>query len=390
MNILHLAAFTGNSGDCLSHAAFQARFRALVCAEAVFDEVNLRDFYRNNRLRSFDAAFAREVNRHDAFVLGGDLMFDLRWAYSATGTTLDFSKAFVDAIRVPVVLNGIGYAEPPVYADAAEKAEIFARFEAFVEHIAQKPNWLLALRNDGSYERIARRFGARLAGYFAVIPDNGFHFEAEKITPYAFEAPKRTVGICLANDAFSPVAGDEGRRETLNQAMASFVEDRIAEGCRVLLLPHMPKDLEAIHALYTLLGEKAFRYHIAIAPYNNLDKLSINALVSYYKACDCVLATRFHASVIPILCRVPAIGLAAQSLICPERITALYESLGLGAFSLAVPRTMDNVQARLRRQYEYTMASAHQFVALADAAMEQIAQARAAYFAQLQAFLASR
>ena len=132
MRILHLAAFTGNSGDCLSHAAFQAQFRDTVCSEAVFKEVNLRDFYKNNRLRRFDAAFAREINNHDVFVLGGDLMFDVRWPYSATGTTLDFSRDFIDSISVPVILNGIGYAEPPGAADEGEQQVVFTRFRDFI------------------------------------------------------------------------------------------------------------------------------------------------------------------------------------------------------------------------------------------------------------------
>jgi len=141
MKILHLAAFTGNSGDCLSHAAFQSSFREIVSIDAVFNEVNLRDFYKNNRVRSFDATFADEINRHNAFVLGGDLMFDVRWAYSATGTTLDFTREFIDSIYVPVILNGIGYAEPP--HKVKEQEQIFAKFKEFIEYISVKPNWLL-------------------------------------------------------------------------------------------------------------------------------------------------------------------------------------------------------------------------------------------------------
>jgi len=149
----------------------------------------------------------------------------------------------------------------------------------------------------------------------------------------------------------------------------------------------MPKDLEAIYKLYQLLGEKAFRYHIAIAPYNNLDKLSVSSLISYYKACHCIIAARFHSSIIPIICNIPVIGFAAESLICPERIIALYSNLGLSEFCLEVPIGMDNVQERLYQQYIYTMNNTAHYHSIVNGIMNTIEKSRKAYFTRIKTFL---
>ena len=387
MKIVHIVAMPGNSGECLNHTAFQDSFRKLVDADVQFDEVNLRDFYKNNRVRSFDANFSKIINHYDAFVLGGGLMLDVRWTYSATGTTLNFTHEFIDSINVPVILNGIGYAEPPVFADPIEQRQIFDKFKDFIEYISEKQNWLLTLRNDGSYERILMRFGEELANRFLVVPDNGFYFDESKVIPYQFEEQKRTIGICLANDSFTPVDGYETRREEINRSISKFIEQLIDENCRILLLPHMPKDLEAIYRLYQLLGEKAFRYHIAIAPYNNLDKLSISSLVSYYKACHCIIATRFHSSIIPIICKIPVVALAAESLICPERIIALYQELGLSDFCIKIPVGTDNVEKLLYQQYKLTMANRDQFYCTANNVMNEMNKKRKLYFSKIKAFL---
>ena len=388
MEILHLAAFTGNSGDCLSHAAFQSTFREKVSGSAVFNEVNLRDFYKNNRIRSFDANFSKEINAKDAFILGGDLMFDLRWTYSATGTTLDFSRDFIDSIRVPVILNGVGYAEAPgVDIEEGNMASISKKFKTFVDYIAQKPNWLLTLRNDGSYERIRQRFGEAFASRFFVVPDNGFHFKTEKIMPNLFEDEKRTIGICFANDSFTQSAEYEARRDILNCDVVAFIKRLIQEDCRIVLIPHMPKDLEVIHTIYQQLGEKAFRYNVIIAPYNNLDKLSTATLLQYYKSCHYILATRFHSSIIPLICKIPVTGLAAESLICPERISALYQSVGLQEFCLNIPMDANNVQELLYQKYLFTMKNKEYYDNIVDGVMKQMSNEREVYFAKIKEFL---
>ena len=152
-------------------------------------------------------------------------------------------------------------------------------------------------------------------------------------------------------------------------------------------MPHMPKDLEAIYKMHTLLGEKMFRYHIIIAPYNNLDKLSIATLLSYYKACHCVIGMRFHASIIPIICKIPAIGFAAESLIVPERIVALYQNLDILDFCLKVPMDMDNVYESLCQQYVYTMENKKNYTQKANSAMDEIAKELRAYFSRIKRFI---
>lgn len=386
MKVLHLGAFRGNSGDLFSHYAFQSMFRSNIDVDATFTKVELREFYRNARLRDFDDRFLDEINRHDLFIIGGGQFFDARWNYSYTGTTLNFSPQFLEMIRCPVIVNGVGYAEPRAnMLPPEEMAEIFDKFKWFLETVSKK-EWLLTLRNDGSYGRIEQRFGRELADLFSVVPDNGFYF-GHDVMPYRFDDFCPTVGLNIANDQFKE-AGDSGAFiDLLNADMAAVIDSLITQGTRIILLPHMPRDLDVIHKLYCLLGEKAFRFNVCVAPYNPQDENAARQLVSYYKACDVVVTMRFHANVISIANSIPSVGLAVEGIVSDERIRALYDDVGLSKFCMPIGHNNHNTAQTVLEKIEQTKSCRREYKERSKVAMDRIEKMRRAYIQNIKKYL---
>ena len=387
MKVLHLTSFQGNSGDTVNHASFHTLFRKFIDADAQFTCTEIRQFYRNSNERHFDAEFAKEINTHDLFILGGGLHFDARWPESSTGTTLDFSDEFIDSIQVPVLINAMGYAErldnlTPTDSDL----EIFTRFEAFIRKISHLDNWFLTLRNDGSRDRIAKRYGEELASLFEVIPDTGFFFDKD-IIPYAFEEARPTIGFCVANDTFTQDFNNIMNIDNLNSSIAECIKTLAQEGFRIILFSHIPKDFETLNKLYTLLGDKFFRFHVVVAPYNPLDKTAARTLVSYYKACDCIVPMRFHANIIPMQNGICSVGLTANGIICCERIPPLYVDAGLEEFTLQVDTRDKQLSEILYRKIHFALENKTKYKKASEEAMQSFESRIEKYMHKVYMFL---
>lgn len=71
MRVAHIGPFSGNSGDLIAYSSFQNTFREMVNPNSEFTNINIREFYKNNRKRTFDLTMAKEINQYDALVIGG-------------------------------------------------------------------------------------------------------------------------------------------------------------------------------------------------------------------------------------------------------------------------------------------------------------------------------
>jgi len=387
MQIIHLTSFQGNSGDTVNHTAFHFLFRKYIDSTAEFNCVEIRQFYRNANNRYFDDNFVREINSHDLLVLGGGLHFDARWSESATGTTLDFSDEFIDAIKIPVLINAMGYAERIDNLNPSEEDWIvFNKFEAFIRNIHMRSNWFLTLRNDGSVQRIAKRYGDAFASYFDVVPDTGFFFD-KTIVPYQFDETRTTIGFCVANDTFtqdSTYLMDIGH---MNQSIVKCMKQLIDNGHRILLFAHIPKDFETLNILYSLLGDRHFRFHVVVAPYNPLDATAARTLVSYYKACDCVVPMRFHANIIPMQNGICTVGLSVAGIICSERIPPLYTDAGLEDFSLSLDTHDPLMSEKLYDKIGFALQNREVYKATASATMQLFEERIEVYLRDVKLFL---
>lgn len=102
---MHIASFSGNIGDVINHNGFYT-----ACNIKLDDVVQLemRRFYRNANDLAFDDELAAYINTFDRLIIGGGAYFDIRYAESATGTTLDMKNDFIAKINIPVLVNAMG------------------------------------------------------------------------------------------------------------------------------------------------------------------------------------------------------------------------------------------------------------------------------------------
>ena len=386
MRIIHIGPFSGNSGDLFAYSAFQKMFRKYVTSECEFTNLNIREFYRNNQKYRFDLDLAQKINTYDMLIIGGGLYFDVRWNYSSTGTTLDFSEGFLDALKVPVLFNSIGYAEPEEGALVEkEQQDIFDKFERFVESLVRHKNVMVTIRNDGSYERLKKRFGKDFADLFYRIPDNGFYFDKD-ISPIEFEEERLTVGISVANDSF--VKNSNLNLNNFNNSMVEFIQGLISTyNARIIFFPQIPKDIEVISEIVGKLTESEKRFNLVVAPYNTLDVFAARMLVSYYKACDLCVCMRLHANIIALQNRIPTLGLTVNGLVSGERIHAIYDWMDINEYSVQVHSSQIDISDILLRYVEFLKSHTYDFDSKIQKAMSRIEVESERFFCMIKEFV---
>lgn len=387
MNVMHLATFEGNIGDALHNFAFQTFLCEAIEKKITYTRTELREFFRNNPKRSFDSGFLDEINSKDLLIIGGGNYFDVRWDYSHTGTTLDFSDEFIEGIRIPVIINAMGYAEPYTTDEVSEEQKrIFAKFERFIRKISGLKNWFVTVRNDGSMERIIERYGKDFASLFLEVPDSGFYFD-KNVEPFEFDEKRRTVGISIGNDVFSANEIANNRIQLLNSGIASVVKTLVSQDIRVVFFLHMPRDIEAVYRVMEIGGVESFRKNIVLAPYHLSGVTGTKALISYYKACEAIIAVRFHANIISISNLIPAIGLVVDGIMMGERVINLYRKIELDKYLLRVTENEDEFDGLLTEKLMNLLSKKEECVNLYKAAMGKIMEHRKVYYEALRRFL---
>lgn len=382
MKIIHLGPFSGNMGDLFSYSSFQKNFRRCVQEEVEFQNVNIRDFYFNCRKRQFDSNLVREINASDMFVIGGGQYLDVKWDDSATGTTLNFDKKFIDSIRVPVLINSIGYTEPEIGTMQSEQS-VYNKFREFITYIAQKPNWLITVRNDGSYGRMLNRFGAEILSMVHEVPDNGLYFD-ENAIPYKFDYEQKTIGIQLTDYMFT--MDNVIDLELFYSQIGKVINKYISQGCRIVFFPHVPQDLVTITKVLRALRDNDIRNNVVVAPYNALDLNAARVIVGMYRACDLCIAMRFHANVIAIRNEIPTIALCVKGLGAHRRITGLYEWLGLNE-TIIESNEIDCIYNMIFEKDRYIHDNADHYEAQVKEGLKKAEREKGRYYSLIQQFI---
>lgn len=382
MKIIHLGPFSGNMGDLFSYISFQNNFRKYVQEDIEFHNINIRDFYFNCRKRLFDDQFLNEINTSDLFILGGGQYFDVKWENSETGTTLNFSKEFIDGIKVPVLINSIGYTEPEKGTLQSEQ-DVYEKFSRFISYIGPKENWLITVRSDGSYGRMIQRFGPEVMSKVHEVPDNGLYFDKD-VVPCRFENRQRTVGIQLTDYMFTTDKTID--LDLFYSQIGKLISEYICQGCRVILFPHVPQDLVTITRVMKELQDNDIRNNVVVAPYNTLDIHAARIIVGMYKACDFCIAMRFHANIIAIQNEVPTIALCVKGLGSHRRIIGLYEWLGLSD-TIIETGEIDNISDMILEKERWMIANANYYKEQVREGLKKAEKEKDCYFNLLRQFI---
>ena len=325
--VLHIASFGGNVGDLINHNGFYRLFDDLFDRDGS-DRIEIRDFYYSAYPRLlFDQKMLDTINKHDMVVFGGGNFFDCRWEGSRTGTTLDMSQDFISRIKVPVLVNCMGYDAPEFYG--MTNLEVERRFETFIRQISECPNWFVSFRNDESYYRITQKYPWLRTDRVHKAPDCAFYNSYRGDT-----LPKNILGLNVSHDLFRD--DYNGRDMTINHfdcVIANFIKEMCSDGWSVRFFLHTPQDIYTVAGICRMLPDKLLRSHITIATmelYGDISKVA-EKYISSYAECGIVVGMRFHACVSGLIAGVPTIALAGHS-----KMESLYRELGLSQYCIRV------------------------------------------------------
>lgn len=319
IKILHLASFLGNIGDVANHQGFYKKFKKNIAINAKFSQLEIRKFYKNRAEFKFDDSFIEMVNQYDLLILGGGGFFDLKWDYSNTGTTINFSEKLMQNIKIPVLVNGMGYHE---YGEVNKKN--VEKFKNFLSLITKNKKWFISVRNDGSFKRMQKRYG-NLVDNVLTIPDSGFFFCPREFPKYLENRNIIWVGINLTNELFNKRFNKNLDINKFNALIIQFINKTLKENdnLKIILFPHTHQDITVISIIMDKIDDKNKREKIIVAPLF-VEERSVEQVFDLYRVCACVIGMRFHANVCCIGMNIPTIGLAGH-----EQISSLYDEIGL-------------------------------------------------------------
>ena len=380
MKVIHLGPFNGNLGDVFSYVSFQRAFSEKIDEKVEFTNVNIREFYKNTLNRKFDKEFTEVINKYDLFVIGGGQYFDVRWEDSETGTTLDMGKEFVESIKIPVLINAIGYTEIE-----KNNEEIFHKFKSFLNEVVNRENWMITVRNDGSYERIVARYGKKMAKKIRKVPDNGFFF-TRTAKQHKFDEDKMTIGLSIGNDSFSDDANVD--ISNFNAQMSMLAKKLIDEyKCRLIFFVHTPQDIKVVYEIIRHLNDMDVRNSVVVSPYDTQGKNSAELLVEYYNACDMCIAMRFHSNIISIQNRIPTIGFSVNHLVSNKRIDELYRELELEDYLFRCDSKDEDIAEKVLMKISEVFSTKELCVASINKAMERMKTEQEKFFENIKLYV---
>ena len=322
MKIINIASFKGNVGDILNHKGFYEHYFNDF-NNVSYEQVEIREFYNSaENQKKFDKNYADIINKYDVCIIGGGGFFDARWINSNTGTTLNFEKEFLDNVKIPVIINAMGYHEyPGITSD-----EIRDKFKRVIQIISEKKNWYISLRNDGSYIRIKEYMSENDIKKIVKVPDNGF---LANVGISKNKKCEKIIGMCITNDLFCEEYNKSLTTERFNNIIANFICDYAKKGWKIILFPHTPADVETINKLLINIPDNIKRNAINTAPYSADSEKSVDDLINWYERCRLVVGMRFHSCIINIDLSIPVIALAGH-----RQLEALYEELELNEYCI--------------------------------------------------------
>lgn len=314
MKILHVASFRGNIGDNANHAGFRPWFEGLVGVPVAWTEFEIRDVYR--KTRAFDETFTAQANAADLVVIGGGNYFELWVKDSPTGTSISIPDSVLAAIRTPIFFNALGVDDAQGFT-----SDTLDRFRRFLDKLLASDQFLVSVRNDGALAALQRHVAGLPLDKVLRLPDGGF------FTPYRPNAAtgRPQIAVNLAGDMLDqrfPGATAHTYQSFLKE-MADALEQlwRAHPSLRIVLFPHIFRDLAVYADLLALMPDQLRRDRVRVAAYDS-DPAAAAAAFGEYAASDAVLGMRFHANVVPLGLGVPTLGLY-----CYDQIARLYDEL---------------------------------------------------------------
>lgn len=320
---LHLASFNGNIGDIANHIGFWNLFRKYVSDNVNITRLEIREYYKSWGKRKFDDSFVDMVNSFDLLVIGGGNFFDVKWEYSRTGTTLDIPQEILEKIHIPIVFNGLGLD----YNPDAGLERVRSRFESFIGHLTQNNDkYIVSVRNDDSINILNHYFSGELLDNVIQVPDGGFFTSAKDYFHPEISDDKINIAVNIAKDRIVDRWGSDKNYEEYCKEFTKFINVLFSKNnnIRIVFVPHIPSDLQAISDVICRVKDYYCRKNITIAPYLNGVSTPGQYLVDLYRKTDIAIGMRYHSNICSIAMNTPTIGIVTLN-----KHIELYKNIGM-------------------------------------------------------------
>lgn len=302
INVLHLASFTGNIGDNANHLGSQSLFEKYFDVTFKVFKLEIREFYRKKR--HFDHFLLDEMNSYDLVIIGGGNYFELWPENSKSGTSIDLGPDELAMLRVPIIFYSLG-------VDVGQGITVSnkEKFRSFLKYLKSKPEqFFVSVRNDGALENLRHLYGNEFDDYVKKIPDGGFFSSFDCDQSFKRNGEK-LIGVNLAGDMLNQrfsQAEDNFIRE-FSETVSKILSDH--KNTKLVFFNHIPKDFFVSSKILNSLKDEFARERTIFAPYLQGDE-GAQKIFGLYKACDLMLANRFHANVVPLSMGIPTVGLS--------------------------------------------------------------------------------
>ena len=316
VTILHIASFSGNSGDLANHLGFRKWFENIIGRPVQWVGLEIRDYYR--KLWQFDDSFIELSNNSDLIVFGGGNYLELWPENSASGTSIDLLPEQYRRIKTPIFFNALGVDAAQGISENATK-----RFPEFLDYVLNTESCFFSVRNDGSLRELCNFLSPSEIDRVTVLPDAGFFLN----TPSIESDRENIIAINLACD-MPEIRFMSSNLTEFARYMASEIEKFLIEfdNFGVNLIPHVFSDITIISEFLSFLPDSLRRSRVQIAKYSPGEN-GIADTVGAYSVSKAVLGMRFHSSVIPIGMGIPTLGISTYA-----QISKLYSELNLEDF----------------------------------------------------------
>lgn len=355
LKAVQMACYQSNLGDNANVVGLRSQFSKNMPVPVEYSDWELLDYSWG--LARYDEATIDWVNQHDVMIFGGGGFLELVATNpSWTGTRFNIPLDLFEKIKIPIIFHGVG-----IDVARGVPEESARRLKKFFDILFSSDQYMVSTRNDGSMETLRRIFGESYASQVSVVPDGGFFTYTPPAAQREIFDGNRVISINLAGDMIgdrfpvrrvrkkskpearhsAPVtpADYENALDDENSGLDQFL-DRFADllnhvlnshqDIRIVLVPHIYKDISICAKLIARLGFPACRRRAVMAPYVN-GQAGHDYVFEVYRKSSVVIGMRFHANVCPMGLHVPTIGIDTY-----PQIPGLYRDLGLPERALKV------------------------------------------------------
>lgn len=346
LRVLQLASYQGNIGDNANLTGTRKALAKNLDFELEFFNLEIREFFWKERF--YDDSFAEMVNEYDLFIFGGGNFFELWVDHSSTNTSVDIDIPVLEKIKTPTIFYSLGM-DPGMGVSEAG----LSKFKKWLDYVNSQEHFVLSLRNDGSRKVAKRYLGESYAKHFHFSPDGGHFTEVPDAVHPEIENGAINIGMNLAGDMldvrFPMDKEDSIEADRFLTDLGQMFNDLFDQNdnIRLVLYPHIYKDLEIISKFTYKMNDKQVRKKVTCAPYLT-GFPGQDYIFDSYKKCDLMMGNRFHTNVCAMGLNVPSIGFINY-----RQIQDFYEEINLLERTVEVNR--EGFRQELEKKIDYTL-----------------------------------